>query len=438
MILGIAYIICCLSLIGFEIRREKASTIDMLSVANGFYFLGYFLQGACIQFDITYISDLFTNFHPPQSYIDNPIAFIAIVLSYILLVVGYYLSSPLKKWARGLYIKKEFQNFDSTLIIIFTLLFGISFITYTWTYGGYVNALALSNFLRSGNAEIATFSFVKPLLFSGSVLSILIASRVNKLISINALLLFLTVVAVIASYLLLAGRAHIIILLAFVGYTLVKGKIKPVPTTIGIIIFYLIMVYGDAIFAISFYLDSKESLVEIFNRQRVGESNFFKRLVHEFQYPFVSLIISLENISLADLRFLSDRFIAIISFLPDRLVGFSPPDSVAYVNTEKVMGYYDSMCPPGVLAYFVYGYHYLGLILGPLVYGFIGGAINSFFSVNKHIRWIAALQIYVAYQWGGFILSGEPRVDFTAFFALNIALLIIAFRIFLIPKLLNA
>lgn len=392
------------------------------------------MQGATINLDVNFID---SSYHPPQGvdiYQDNLTAFALLILFYVLVVAGFYMRSKTRLLMNRASLPQSMENFDLSLIFIFGAMSLGALALYTWSYGGYMRALGLSNFLRQGTAEISTFSFVKPLFYSGIVASILIANRVDRFFSKWSLLLVIFLVTTIASFALISGRANIVLLFLFVGFALTRGTIKLIPAAIFSALFYVVMVYGDALFALTYYLDSSDSFVEMFLGRPHGERSFLGRLVREFQYPYVSFHVSLFAVDLSTLRFGSDFLIGIINILPDRLVGFSPPNSIAYLNTENITGYYSSIIPPGIVGFMMYSGHLVGILVGGLLFGWIGGTLNALFlKMSESSNWFNALYMYCGYAWSAFVLSGEPRVDTTAFFVLYLALFAILFRAFILP-----
>ncbi|NHB65481.1 hypothetical protein G5T41_02295 [Acinetobacter sp. GFQ9D192M] len=164
-------------------------------------------------------------------------------------------------------------------------------------------------------------------------------------------------------------------------YIAIKKKL-PLKFSIFIIIFTLFyIVFGKTLI---FALNTENfDVIDFFRNQFIPMlSNSYNLIMMEFSHQYLSLINFIKSDS--EYRYFGDYIYW--SFIPFKLLGFSLEDSISYYNTYLIMGRWESIIPPGPVAF---GYISLGVV-GVVVHGFIVGyifrLIDMVFNSNLRIK----------------------------------------------------
>ena len=227
---------------------------------------------------------------------------------------------------------------------------------------------------------------------------------------LKAALGLLSCLGVILTVLLTAGRGSIIMLLLVLYLTLAIYKRRfylPFLLLIGTFAFIFILV-GKPFFH-SLYRG--EPLVPVISLFRDFDyATAYRGLWREFVHPFISLEAALATTGKFTPRVFLDWIYALFHLIPERLFPVQVPETIAYLNTEMVIGIRESVVPPGLLGFFWYSALLPGIILGGTVFGAIGRWLDTVLGKNRRDPLGLGLYILAAVIWGGFTTNGDPRV----------------------------
>lgn len=428
--LAIFYGVFTLLIVLTEFIRQKRFFIDFLTFFNFSFIIYYTLPSFLLSLNFEKAAHNETKL-AISDFQDFETA-IAMVVGYTILVIGYYykLSSSRKinvELKRRIPIKYDF-------IFLFGLiaLTVFSIIIYSAQYGGVLNAINLSSFVRSGYVEPTSLSFFKRFFSAAKFVSFLIFAYILFEDSLSNkrkkyFPFFVSIILTLFGFLFLASRGVYIeyILIFILIFIIRKRKISISKFLPVFVIGIFILLYGDLLFANIGQLITQPSLfTETFfnsiNSQGKNLVDSFYSLMANFQFSAVSLNVSLDVIRLPEysFRFFLDIIYGFLSLFPEVLIGIKIPETIAFYNTYYIKGEFISNIPPGIIGFSIYSLGWPGLIIFMFIWGWFGGLLEKIFSYNiKNHYWVAPLYFLFALDWST-ASSGEPRLYFQSKFIL--------------------
>lgn len=403
-----------------------------------FNFLYFYIYGLCglysfIDFDKN--KEIYSMFERSDFYI---------AFSIFIVTITYILSIYFYNYVRKIYIP-DFSNYlnERNLLLasnVSLLMCFLFIIVYSAQYGGVYNALQYSAVIRAGYGEIddgSKLTFVKYLMPIGVFPFLMYGYKyVQKPKIYIAILWFLSFIIVFFAFLLMSGRTRIVIyilaMLIIVSYVN-KNKfnvlkfIKFLPL-IGLAVF--IVIEGKNLFSSLGDLLDGSKISEVVNNNEKKES-FLEAFLGYFSHRTYSLEASLSYISqYNNLYWFRDNFNMPLYLIPERLTGIVKPDSISYYNTEVLTGVYDSMIPPGILAYGSYSMWLPGIIISSFIFVGFFSLLDNFFYRNKEKKYLLVFTLPCIVVWGLYGSSGDFRVLTNSFsYILVFLLMLIVFKI---------
>ncbi|AFZ00161.1 O-antigen polymerase [Calothrix sp. PCC 6303] len=417
-----------------EFNRKKILKPDFLTLFHIIFVLLYPLPGFFLEADIgnsryeLSISD--------KIYSSNIKTLIAVYIGYFFVLFGFF-SKSAQRLGKKVIIK---SNGDKTIILYaFTLLIisMLSIHIYGMQFGGVINALTNATLIRSSLLDsgpllffkhLMNYCFMSSYLFSYSLLF----NKNTKYKLKNILGLCLSFLSAFIATSISAGRAQFIyyLLVFCFAYTLKTKRLFSLPFLSIAGFSLLFILFGKQLFwSLSAISEGLDGVVNTFSESREDDSGSgFLKILSNFAYPIHSLDASFT--SNYDMRLFVDWFYGFISFIPQKILNFEKPNTVSYYNTEFIVGTNDFEIPSAFLAFGIYSFSWLGLVLVTYIYGWIGRYIEIVLvnHLNK-IDWMIFLYPLVAIIWIDFQPAGDPRIFLTSNFALLTSIFALLFII---------
>lgn len=339
-----------------------------------------------------------------------------IFLSYFISLYGYKFIHKVKTKRT----KVKLNNLVRASNISFIMMLLFIFI-YVIQYGGLSNALNTAAIIRSGYGELESsgqLTFTKYLMPIGvfPFLTYAYLTFIDK--KKNYFIPFIiTSSFLLLAFILMSGRTRIIMYLITFGILLLlasERKISLVSLSKFsplIIVSAFVLVYGKQVFSSIGLIRDGESVFNIINSTE-NNNSFFDSLFGYFSHRVYSVEAALNNLSYNNgtLVFFRDSFFIPLYFIPERLTGISKPDSISFHNTELLTGIYDSMAPPGVLAYGIYSLWIPGIFIIAFFYGAGFGLIDKIFLENYNNKKILIILLPILLVWSLYGSTGDSRI----------------------------
>jgi len=400
-----------------EVVRKKYFKIDLITIFNLFFFLVYsFAPAALIIGGNSLILDDMPYGHKYFGhYAFTPYL---VFLSYLFFLAGFY---TLKFGENTHNWKFKFWWDEDTIEFIlpfaYALLFFFLFI-YVNEVGGLMKTIELAEAYRSGVLEYNKFGFVMKFFPLNTILlyyvyyKYFLEKKQNKLLLLYFILslLFVVLFTVIQN-----SRGFLIFQLAGL-YVITANYHKNlflkylIPTLIST---FIVIKYGKAFFnAIQFlFTDGFDAFINAFTGRLNIDAQQGSSIISYFTHPIVSLEATLirtgTDIPWRYFRDIKDTFLMI---LPNELLGIEEPKMpLMEQNTLILLGQPIQIVLPGILGYFSYAGHIIGLFLGSYLYGLIGVTLMKF-SINMY-RSLPASLVYIfvfSLSYGYFAFRGVP------------------------------
>ena len=420
---------------------EPAYTVLLLS-ALGMAIFGFLLLRRRVDFFLLFsafflVMYVFTPLHLlvggpsflPLSYLyaytrygaGSLLSALVIIIGYLSVTLGYH--SKLVR-ASASRVRFELRWKTSQTLLVASLLLCLSFVSmviYALQYGGLERAIRFATLIRSGAwTESGPYVFMKHFMGFSCVSLFLVFTTTLKegwrhRSALKAALGLFSCLGVILTNLLIAGRGFIIELFLVLYLTLVLYKRRlyiPFLLLIGAFAFIFILV-GEPFFHSLYRGELLEPIISLFHNFDFAAA--YQRLWQEFMHPYISLEAAIATAGEFTPRFFLDWIYALLCLVPERLIPFQPPETIAYLNTELVIGVRESVVPPGLLAFLWYSALLPGVIFGGVVFGAIGRWLDTVLGKNRRDPLGIGLYILAAFMWGSFmVMYSEPRVFFLA------------------------
>jgi len=224
----------------------------------------------------------------------------------------------------------------------------------------------------------------------------------------------------------MAGRTNIILFLIISFLIICDGIISKKFIIVSITIFFIVVIFGDSLFVALKNIDDGVSITTIANDNSSSSiMDNFKSILFEFQHPYSSTNAVIENYHDINLRYGIDFIYAVLNIVPEKIFFLGRFETVAYPNTQLLTGVYTSTIPPGILAFSIYSFGILGVIIMPFFFGKILSIIERNFLSKKSNNFLLVSLYYITgFKLSGFILGGEPRVFLYSYFAIGLIVLV--------------
>lgn len=390
------------------IKNPKKIGLHLLSLV---FLVTYGLSGFYSFFNYYNDIQIYPNFN--RKDIIYASSAILIFISYIFSLLGY-------KWIYSL--KKNNTNFKLNNLelashISFFLMIVFIYV-YISQYGGLNKALTMATAIRSGYGELAEdakVTFVKYLMpigvFPFLTYAYLAFIQKNRL---YILPFILVAMFLFLAFLLMSGRTRIVIYIIALIVMLIISSNKKLSTasvikiTPLILLMGFIVIYGKNIFSSLGNILENKSIIDVVkdDEKSVG---FVESLLGYYTHRVYGVEVSLiDYINNERLIFFKDTLFFPLYFIPERLTGLSKPDSISYYNTQLLTGVYDSMAPPGILAYGLYSLWIPGMFLIAFLYGAGFGYLDKIFKENNNRMLIILLPILLV--WALYGSTGDTRI----------------------------
>jgi hypothetical protein len=325
------------------------------------------------------------------------------------MIFGYKLIPAINSNFQNNY-KLEMSSFKIEIVSL--SIFIISFALYAYSHGGIAGMLIDAQTYRSGHGIYSSFDIFKRFFYVGIVPFAIGLHRFrnNRNFS-NLIYVVVLLVLNIIALLSLAGRTNLILFFLVVFLLFSRRRINSTVTLIGPILIIAIVFIGDTLFALFQGFSSVQDFSSLISSELYEiNRNIALGFVYEFQYPFTSLSVLINEINNIELRYGLDAIYALGHLLPDKLLLFDNQDTVAYVNTELITGIYESTIPPGIIGFSIFSFGIYGIPLVALISGGVYKKIDNYIKLTGNGFLNNMFYLIFTFKLGSFILSGEPRV----------------------------
>ncbi|MBF2017205.1 MAG: oligosaccharide repeat unit polymerase [Rivularia sp. T60_A2020_040] len=430
--LSTAYLGLTFFIVFVEKVRKRKTVFDFLTFFHLIFCLMYSIPGFILAINLGGKGIEKNSFF--EFNINNAQLLLAIFIGYFTILLGFY-SYSAKKYAKKITIK---WHSEKTIfrITAFLLIFAcLSVQVYALQFGGVLNAVSQSTFIRTSVEKGGVFVFFKHFMFLSFCASYLIYAsiflRKRKNPKLILYLVFIiSVICTVVGVTITGGRAHLIIyfLTFYLVDIIVRRKIPWLATFTLIVPSILFILYGKAFFfSLSGINDGFSRVQELFLAALESQSESsggFDDLIDNFSYQIYSLKAAL-SIDYPQRLFI-DWYYGIISFLPERLLNIELPETISALNTTYIVGTNDFTIPTGMFAFGIYSFYWPGLIVVCFVYGWIGSFIETVcYNHLFQTYWMPFIYIMSAQIWIDFFTSGDPGIFLFADFGFLLSIFIL-------------
>lgn len=309
---------------------------------------------------------------------NEPYLFISVVIliGYICMLLGYFLSNPYKIYNYKLHIPKSYLKYFA-----FVLLLVSSFCVFYFSLsmGGFFNSFKYIEAIRSGNINIAGPIF---LLLPVSIVSFLIylSFQLDKLnlISVNFLFLLVSLVNSIYYLLIFGGRLPIALFILILPMYIMERKGKWGVKNLVLILFVgiLSLNYLDSLFKLLSQSPENIAVKSVFDN--------IPRLIAQFSFPYINTLqVHDFTYSTGEFRYFVDLISWVINYLPSsisNLIGLGQIPPSYTVNTYNHLMFDPSNPVAGGVPTDIvtFGYYQFGLA-GVIIITFLFGLLVSWF-----------------------------------------------------------
>lgn len=400
------------------VRPKQGRPWDYLTLINVSFFITYILA------PITFLTVPGKLRHYTDPIFEEVIASVTIVyITYFIFVAGYSMMGKIIKRSKPQI--KNCKTVSMNGIAWFFLLIGVvSFVLYASLYGGIGELFRQSDRIRSGFVGDSGFVFLRHFISFITFAAWLFVAEFmfgpSKTRNVNRLILVASIfVLAIVSKLVMAGRSDIIMVIVpiILAPYYIQKRWPPLRIVLlGSIAFVTWILVGDPLFYwITYGIVPKLSL---------DMGSWYFRLINEFTHPFESLIVALREDQFA-LRGISDIILGIASLLPEKLLGITLPDTISSYNTLFLLGKFESVIPPGLIAYLFYAFSILGILVGGFIFGATLSLIENWFWRLEHLHNAFTYQyVAIGLSFAYYVMLGDPRVYLQAYLLIYVAAII--------------
>jgi len=420
----LGYLLVVMTIIAWEICRFRHRIVDALTLANLFFLIGYCFTPIALILGWVSAGSYGTYAQGSLQGLEKPLL---VFIGFCSLQAGWcMLSAPFRR-RYALRIKGRLLENRLTALGLTVFVFALGI--FVSGFGGYREALLLGDQIRYGEVQTdwrggATrfFGVITLLLYYWYVkVQTADAPRENR----KAWCIFIVCcVGLLTTVPLVAGRGYVIsvIIVCYLISIYLSNRLHVKALLILSIPVGLIAFYGKQVFfALPFLvqLDFREFIItfEKISAARIsagdGWGSGLDAFLKEFAHAPISLThalsVSGEGIPYTYFR---DIIFIMIAFVPQTIlmIVFDAP-SISLINTQQLEGLDIASIPPGFLAHSVYALGVAGLMVGPFLFGAVGGAVNELLEASARLNrsWIAVLAVF-GNLFCSFILNGDIKV----------------------------
>ncbi|CDO03671.1 hypothetical protein BN988_02189 [Oceanobacillus picturae] len=356
---------------------------------------------------------------------------IVILIGYICMLLGYFLSNPYKRYKQKFYIPRRYLKY-----VAFSLLLVSSFCVFYFfvSMGGFINSFKYIEAIRAGNINIPGPIF---LLLPVSIVSFLIylsfqLDKVN-IFSINFLFLLISLINSIYYLLIFGGRLPIALFILIIPMYIMERKGKW-----GFKNLFLIFIVG--VLSLN-YLDSLFKLLSQSSDDIAVKSvlDNIPRLIAQFSFPYINTLhvhdFTYSNI---EFRYFIDLISWIINYLPSNIASVIGLDQITpsyTLNTENHLMFDPSNktaggVPTDIVTFGYYQFSIVGVIIITFLFGLLVSWFDRFFN-NSHQSTFITLAKIRLFQ----VISFYPMyADIEAFMRRRIDVVLIIVLLVLFSK----
>ena len=345
------------------------------------------------------------------------------IVSALLIFLSYFTSLYGYRFANKIEIKKsdiDLSQLISASNISFFLMLLFTFV-YILQYGGLSKSLNTAAAIRSGYGELessGSLTFTKYLMPIGvfPFLTYAYLAFIDKQKK-YFIPFIVTTLFLLLAFTLMSGRTRIVMYVLALGIIIIMASDKKVSFSKVIKLSPLIFIstflilYGKKLFSSIEAIKNGEGILTILGNSE-NKTTLFESLVGYFSHRVYSVEVALNDImnNNGSLIFFRDSFYLPLYFIPERLTGIAKPDSISYHNTELLTGVYDSMAPPGILAYGLYSLWIPGIFIIAFLYGAGFGYIDRLLTDNYNNKKLLIVIIPLLLVWSLYGSTGDTRI----------------------------
>lgn len=413
LLLYLPIIVITAIMMGKSIVYDRKAISFIFLVAS--YLIVYGISGAYSdEFFLTHDSD-----YPSLTRTDIVVQIFASVVALCALfssVLGYKIARCIPKIknkrslsSRGIFLAAQISL---PLCVIFIAI-------YVAQYGGFSNALLSAAAIRSGYGETddgATLTFVKYLMPLGIFPSMYyIYMYATERAKRHLLMAVISLSVLFIAYVLMSGRTRIVA--ALLGIFILLYYVQNIRLQLSFVVFkvlplliaaLLVVIYGKDFFNGLSRLDTVAPTQAAVS-EGWGDKDVLDSTIGYYTHRTYSTEIALIKAFEKDgLNFFTDTLVFPLYFIPERLTGIRKPDSISYKNTENLIGIYDSMIPPGLVAYGIYGLWLPGVVIFAFMYGAVFGMCDRWIYLNDGSVYIVAIPFL--FVWSSYGFAADTRI----------------------------
>ncbi|AVQ87625.1 hypothetical protein C7R88_10165 [Plesiomonas shigelloides] len=365
-------------------------------------------------YQILFHSGLVTTSSPFYNFLNLPeeyffYASFLVLVFFIALIVGLRINIKVFRVVPGRHGYAQISFF----LLVFSFF---AFFMFVKGYGGFSYVMEYAANIRSGTdpnksylaAFFRMFTYYLEFVFLVFYCAYLIKS---KLFSRYLLILLILFPIVLFKLVLDSGRAGFIsfFVMCVFCYWYINGRPPILKLLAVLFLSVVIVIYGKTL--IFPFFTGRESVAS----ENVSFIISLNRFFEEFAHPYFSTVVTLYSNSSSE-RLFGDFFYWFLK--PLKFIFDDIPDSVSYFNTYMVTGHWDSMIPPGGVAFSLQQGGYLfvpifGFLLG-VFYSCVDKVVSR--SDAREAPLIVAFFAIVTLYFPGFVLSADIALVLQAFF----------------------
>lgn len=353
---------------------------------------------------------------------DSSVQYFFVLVVFFVLVTCAYFSCNLVFGPRAFVTECMSPLPSPRYYVVGTLLSVIVVIGYGWDQGGILKAIAEAGFRRAMiNYEPTRFGFLitlayVPVVFLASALTrVLSGGRHVRMLDWMMVMLFgaLAIVGFLES----GGRSNFIFT-AFMLFALMSFWVDRKKLLLGAILVlpvaYVVIAYGKT-FTNQLGLGAAWSDAFLNAHDVESDKSFGDLIYNNFGYLEQSFACAQRS----DLRwYFQDMFWGWLNIIPKAILPIDVPPNISYYNTQAILGEFEGIIPPGLIAYGFLSCGWLGFILSAVVYGFVGGALDWRFKrdMANRLNPGAAVAYVCGIFWAFVPTVGDPVVYYKSLF----------------------
>jgi hypothetical protein len=432
------YIMILICIVGYELARKKRGRFDLLSLINLQFILGYILIP--LWFIFASVPGALITYSWYSRLLISPVY---VTIAYLCLLTGWLAIGKRYILKPNVVIYKESKV--KTYLFLATAFSLLMLYIYAQAFGGFSDALTLGSLYRfstavakekiivSGSAIALYFVGFAKIVFLYSFFRIIGNSNRNK--RFYVFMLIAGGMIIFTYSIINGGRGSIfgIIVVSFLIILLMKKKFPVGKTLVVFLLMIGIIGFGKSLIRIGTYY-VKTGIVKYSMLEGRDFKNIFGMISNEGAHAILSLEKALETVGHdIDYTYMAHFPEAALHLLPSKLLNltFVKPETISYINSINVMGYYYGM-PPALIASLYYGLGLVGIICGMFLFGVIAKILqNTLYKWMDYYAGMLPLAVLIFYNYSSFVLSGDLVVALKHNFYLFIALgfLIISVRL---------